>query len=151
MKMRFHDQLQSEISNKFWPSGFGCLKIAWDNAATASLWGFGMPRLKEHLTCRWTSLVGSQLSVIVWESVPGTKSCGQPIWLKFGTDVWCDEIFQKPLWLTSLTSSFGVTRGGLIFCPLSTTNPAFKGAFWKCDKTPLVNCAAKWIWPWTLL
>ena len=49
------------------------------------------------------------LSVIVWESVPGAKSCGQPIWLKLGTDVGCDEIFQKPLWLTSLTFSFGVT------------------------------------------
>ena len=48
------------------------------------------------------------LSVIVWESVPGAKSCGQPIWLKLGTDVGCDEIFQKPLWLTSLTFSFGV-------------------------------------------
>ena len=42
-------------------------------------------------------------------------------------------------------------REGLIFCPLSTKNPAFQGAFWKCDKTPLVNFAAKWIWPWTLL
>ena len=37
------------------------------------------------------------LSVIVWEGVPGAKSCGQPIWLKLGTEVGCDEIFQKPL------------------------------------------------------
>ena len=93
----------------------------------------------------------SLLSVIVWESDPGAKSCGQPIWLKLGTEVGCDEIFQKPLWLAPLTFSFGVTGGGLIFCPFSTKNPAFQGAFWKCYKTPLVNCAAKWIWPWTLL
>ena len=88
----------------------------------------------------------TKLSVIVWESVPAAKSCGQSIWLKLGTEVGRDEIFQKPLWLTSLTSSSGVT-GGLSFCPLSTKNPVFKGAFWKGDKTPLVNCAAKWIWP----
>ena len=48
-------------------------------------------------------------SVIDWESVPGAKSCGQPIWLKLGTEVGYDEIFQQPLWLTSLTFSFGVT------------------------------------------
>ena len=81
------------------------------------------------------------LTVIVWESVPGAKSCRQPIWLKLGTEVGCDEIFQKPLRLTSLTFSFGVTGGtgggggGLIFCPLSTKSPAFQGAFWKCHKT----------------
>ena len=74
------------------------------------------------------------LSVLVWESVPGAKSCGEPIWLKLGTEVGCDEIFQKPLWLIFW---------GLIFCPLSTKNPAFQGAFWKCDKTPPVYCAAK--------
>ena len=90
-------------------------------------------------------------SVIVWESVSGAKSCGQPIWLKLGTEAGCDEIFQKPLWLTSLTFSFGSYRGDLICCPLSTKNPAFQGAFCKCDKTPLVNCAAKWIRPLTLL
>ena len=60
------------------------------------------------------------LSVIVWESVPGAKSCGQPIWLKFGSEARCDEIFQKPLWLTSMTFSFGV-----FFCVLSTKNPTF--------------------------
>ena len=34
-------------------------------------------------------------------------------------DVVYVELFQKPLWLTSLTFSFGVTlgAGGLIFCP----------------------------------
>ena len=36
---------------------------------------------------------------------------GQPIWLKLGTEVGCDEIFQNPLWLTSLTFSFGVSGG----------------------------------------
>ena len=55
------------------------------------------------------------LSVIVRESVPGAKSCGQPIWLKIGREVGCDEIFQKPLGLTSLTFSFGVTGGGVSF------------------------------------
>ena len=71
------------------------------------------------------------LSVIVWESVPGAKSCGQPIWLKLSTEVGCDEIFQKPLWLTPLTFSFAITGGGgggVIFCPLSTKSPAFQGA-----------------------
>ena len=57
------------------------------------------------------------LSVIVRESVLGAKSCGQPIWLKLGTEVGCDKIFQKPLWLTSLTFSFGVTGGGVSFFP----------------------------------
>ena len=41
---------------------------------------------------------------------------GQPIWLKLRTEAGCDEIFQKPLWLTSLTSSFAVT-GGCQFLP----------------------------------
>ena len=46
------------------------------------------------------------------------KSCGQPIWLKLGTEVGCDEIFQNLLWLTSLTFSFGVTGwGGSHFLP----------------------------------
>jgi len=55
------------------------------------------------------------LSVIVWESVPGAKSCGQPIWLKLGTEVGYNEIFQKPLWLSSLSFSFGVTGGVSFF------------------------------------
>ena len=42
-------------------------------------------------------------------------------------------------------------QGDLISCPLSTKNPAFQGTFLKCNKTRLVNCAAKWIWPWTLI
>ena len=41
------------------------------------------------------------LSVIVWESVSVAKSWGQQIWLKLGREVGCDEIFQKPLRLTS--------------------------------------------------
>ena len=44
----------------------------------------------------------SPLSVIVWESVPGAKSCCQPIWLKLGTEAGCDEKFQTPIRLTSL-------------------------------------------------
>ena len=43
--------------------------------------------------------------------------------------------------------SFGVTEGVSFFCPLSTKNPAFQGAFWKCHNSPLVNFAAKCIWP----
>ena len=50
------------------------------------------------------------------ERVPGAKSCGQPIWLKLGSEVGCDEIFRKPLCLTSLTFSSGVT-GGSHFLP----------------------------------
>ena len=57
------------------------------------------------------------LSVIVCESVPGAKSCGQPIWLKLGTEVGYNEIFQKPIWLTSLSFSFGVTGGVSFFAP----------------------------------
>ena len=67
----------------------------------------------EWLERLWITL--TKLSVIVWESVPGAKSCGQPIWLKLGTEVGRDEIFQKLLWLTSLTSSFGVTGGVSVF------------------------------------
>ena len=46
--------------------------------------------------------------------------------------------------------SFWSYMGGLIFGLLSTKHPAFEGEFWKCHKTPLVNCATKWMWPWTL-
>ena len=59
--------------------------------------------------------VNMLLSVIVWESVPGAKTCGQPIWLKLGTEVGCHEIFQKPIWLTSLTLSFRVSGGVSFF------------------------------------
>ena len=44
-------------------------------------------------------------SITLWESVPGAKGCGQPIWLKLGTEVKCDEIFQNPLWLTFIGGS----------------------------------------------
>ena len=112
------------------------LKYEVQNLYLKLEWGWGVP------------IVG--LSIIVRESVPGAKRCGQPIWLKLGTEVGCDEIFQKPLWLTSLTFSFGVKAGGggvSHFLPMNNINPAFQRVFWKCDKTPLVNCAAKWIWP----
>ena len=56
-----------------------------------------------------------QLSVTVRESVPLAISCCQPIWLKLGTDVGCKEIFQNPLWLTSLTFSFRVSGGVSFF------------------------------------
>ena len=91
------------------------------------------------------------LSVIVWESVPGAKTCGQPIWLKLGTEVGCHEIFQKPIWLTSLTLSFRVSGGVSFFALWAQKNPSFQGSFWKCHKTQLVNCAAKWIWLWIFL
>ena len=45
----------------------------------------------------------------------GPKVVGKPIWLKLGTEVGCDEIFQKPLWLAYLTFSFGVTGGVSFF------------------------------------
>ena len=70
------------------------------------------------------------LRVIYWESVPGAKSCGQSIWLKLDTEVGCDEIFQKPLWLTSLTFSFGVT-GGVSFFSLWAPKSSLPGAFLK--------------------
>ena len=50
-----------------------------------------------YITLLFMSLWIPDLTVIVLESVPGVKSCGQPIWLKLGTEVGCDEIFQKPL------------------------------------------------------
>ena len=53
------------------------------------------------------------LSVPVWESVPGVKIGGQPIRLKLGAKAGCDKIFQKPLWLTSLTVCSGVSWGVL--------------------------------------
>ena len=39
-------------------------------------------------------------------------SLSEKVFQKLGSEVGCDEIFQKPLWLTSLTFSFGVTGGG---------------------------------------
>ena len=76
----------------------------------------------------WVIRYDKQLSVIV--SVPGAKSCGQPIWLKLGTEVGCDEIFQKPLWLTSLTFSFGVT-GGSHFLPFEHQKSSLPGGILK--------------------
>ena len=77
------------------------------------------------------NVILSDLSVIVWESVPGAKSCGQPIWLKLGTEVGCDEIFQKPVWHTSLTFSFGVTGGGGHFLPFEHQKSSFPGGILK--------------------
>ena len=59
-----------------------------------------------------------------------TKNCGQSIWLKLGTEVGCDEIFQKPLWLPSLTFSFGVT-GGSHFWPFEHQKSSLPGAILK--------------------
>ena len=76
-------------------------------------------------------------------------SRGQKLWSTDLAETWhrswvwyFKSHFGSLLWLLVLE-----LQGGLIFCPLSTKNPAF----WKCDKTPLVHCAGKWIWPWTLL
>ena len=55
------------------------------------------------------------------------KSCGQPIWLKLGTEVGCNEIFQKPIWLTSLTFSFGVSGGGSHFLPYEHQKSSLPG------------------------
>ena len=71
----------------------------------------------------------NNLSVIVWESVPGAKSCGQPIWLKLGTEVGCHEIFQKPIWLTSLTLSFRVSGGVSFFALWAQKIHPFRGHF----------------------
>ena len=38
----------------------------------------------------------------------GPISGGKPIWLKLGTKVECGKLFQKPLWLASLTVCYGV-------------------------------------------
>ena len=65
-----------------------------------------------------TTLKCEPLSVTVGESVPGTKSCDQPIWLKLGTEVGCDEIFQKPLKLTSVTLSLEFQGRGVSFFAL---------------------------------
>ena len=51
-----------------------------------------------------------RLYVSLYEKVfQGAKSSGQPIRLKLGTKVGCDKIFQKSLWLTSLTVCSGVS------------------------------------------
>ena len=70
------------------------------------------------------------LSVIVLESVPGAKSCGQPIWLELGTEVGYNEIFQKPLWLTYLSFSFGV-KGGSHFLPFEHQKSSLTGGILK--------------------
>ena len=89
---------------------------------------------EHHLTSRenkaWkTCRPIRELSVIVWESVPGAKTCGQPIWLKLGTEVGCHEIFQKPIWLTSLTLSSRVSGGISFFAPWVQKIQPFRGHF----------------------
>ena len=115
-----------------------------------NIWGISSLRVAK------TSSRNFALSVTVRESVPEAKSYGQLIWLKLSTEVGCDEISQKSVWLSSLTSSSVVFAGDgwgrlIFFFPLTTKNPASKGEFWKCYLTPLVNWVAKWIWPWTIL
>ena len=83
--------------------------------------------------------------------VPGAKSCGQPSGLKLGTKAGCGEIFQKPLWLTSLTFSFGVSGGGggggvgWQILPFEYQKSSLPGVIFKvrCHDTLLVSCAAK--------
>ena len=53
-------------------------------------------------------------------------SRGQPIWLKLGAEVGCNEIFQRPIWLTSLTVSFGIS-GGSHFLPLEHQKSSLPG------------------------
>ena len=115
-----------------------------------NIWGISCLRVAK------TSSRNFALSVTVRESVPEAKSYGQLIWLKLSTEVGCDEISQKSVWLSSLTSSSVVFAGDgwgrlIFFFPLTTKNPASKGEFWKCHLTALVNWVAKWIWPWTIL
>ena len=89
----------------------------------------------------------------------GQKLYGQLIWLKLSTEVGCNEISQKSVWLSSLTSNCVVSAGdwrgegggGVSFFfflwPPKIQPP--RGNLWRL--TPGVNCVAKWIWPWTLL
>lgn len=65
----------------------------------------------KYITVAKTPYPNKALSVPVWESVPGARSNGQPIWLKIGTKVGCDKIFQRPFWFTSLTVCSGVSGG----------------------------------------
>ena len=90
------------------------------------------------------------LRVPVWESVPEVKICGQPIRLRLGAKVGFDKIFQKPFWITSLTVCSRAWRGVHLW-PMKHQKFILLASIWKCHKTPLVNCATKGTWPWTLL
>ena len=63
----------------------------------------------------------------------GAKSCGQPIWLKLGTEVGGNEIFEKPIWFTCLTFSFGVS-GPIALEVISTFSRAPSGINIECTK-----------------
>ena len=84
-----------------------------------------------------TSTTNFALSVTVRESVPEAKSYGQLLWLKLGTEVGCDEISQKSVWLSSLTSSsvfsVGDGRGGgcHVFFSFDHLKSSLQGEIWK--------------------
>ena len=68
----------------------------------------------------------------------GQKLYGQLIWLKLSTEVGCNEISQKSVWLSSLTSNCVVSAGdgggggggvSHFFFPMTTKNTASKGKF----------------------
>ena len=48
------------------------------------------------------------VSIIDFARTPYPNKIGKPIWLKLGRKVECGKLFQKPLWLTSLTVCSGV-------------------------------------------
>ena len=86
-----------------------------------------------------------------WKSIKChcLKKCsrGQKLW---STDLaetwhrsWCIKIFQKPIWLTSLTFSFGVSGEGVIFLHFEHQKLSLSGDISKCHKTQLVNRASK--------
>ena len=51
-------------------------------------------------------------------------------WLKLGSEVGCNEIFEKSFWLTSVTFSFGVT-GGSHFLPFEHQTSSLPGGILK--------------------
>lgn len=136
-----------------WKSDFGWHRFQKWAYSLALAWGVRGLKILEHLmtfrssistgkpekllslmcfffSVSWSRAYGlCGLSVIVWESGPGAKSCGQPIWLKLGTEVGCHEIFQKPIWLTSLTLSFRVSGGVSFFAPWVQKIQPFRGHF----------------------
>ena len=61
----------------------------------------------------------------------GQKLYGQLVWLRLSTEVGCNEISEKSVWLSSLTSNCVVSAGdgSHFFFPMTTKNTASKGKF----------------------
>ena len=103
-----------------------------------NIWGISSLRVAK------TSSRNFALSVTVRESVPEAKSYGQLIWLKLSTEVGCDEISQKSVWLSSLTSSSVVFAGDgwvrLIFFSFDHQKSSLQGGILKLP----FNSIGKW-------